>query len=512
MTDDDERIEGHLGATSALAALALLPLAFYGWAVMHRIGHPFELEWMEGGSLELVRRAARGDPLYLAPTLDFTPWSYPPLHPLVSAAVTAPWEHSLTAVRAVSVVSSVLALVAIGTIVQKATGRILAGLVAAGAFAGTYQLSGAWLDTARVDSLMLAFLLVGVVAAQRSRTPAGGVVVGLLFFAAVATKQTAAVVVISVLAWLLLRRRPAGIAAGAVVLGLVGAGWWWSDRTSDGWFTEFVVRILPSHEMLPDRMVSFWTADLAVPFLPTLVLVAGAAVMARRRLDRSEWRDATSFVRTVAGALVVAAWLGRFHVGGASNVLIPGHVAVSLLLGCAVGFLPLGSRRVWRRVVVLGVVLQIALVARPPQAVIPPSGDLAAGEAIIATLRSLPGRVVLVDHPHYLTMAGQAPVSHVVALTDVQRSTPGGRARQALAGALDLDLATASVIVLDRPADIAVLGPVATRDFVALPRVETAPAVLVPVGGIDGQPSAVFVRRGVSLTGLDLTALGVRAP
>jgi hypothetical protein len=496
-------------ASAALTALSLAPITAYLWAVSRRAGYPYELEWMEGGAVELVRRVARGEALYAAPTLEHTPWSYPPLHPVLSSVLTAPWGHSLPAVRGVSVASSVVAIAAVGVIVHRATGRVVAGVVAAGAFAGSYQLSGAWFDIARVDSLMLALLLLGVAVGQRARTVGAGVRCGVLLVAALATKQTAVVVVAVVVAWLVWRRRPAGMAAAATVIGLGGAGWLWSDRVSDGWFTEFVVRILPAHEIITDRVLSFWTADVLVPFLPTVAVAGCAVLVGRARLVTVGRTDSSSYVVASCGALVFSAWPGRFHTGGAGNVLMPAHAALAILLGCAVALLLAGTQPSWRIVAVLGVAAQLALVVGPPQAVVPPAGDQFAGTAVIAALRALPGRVVLVDHPHYLTLAGQEPVSHIVALTDVQRSAPGGRARVALAANLDNGLDDVSVIVLDRPGDLGLLGPTAQRDFVPLPTLPDSPPRFSPVGGLQGQPRAVLVRRGVSVAGLDLSMLGV---
>ena len=43
-----------------------------------RLPHLFEIEWMEGSMVDHVRRVIDGQPLYVAPSLDFVPFIYPP--------------------------------------------------------------------------------------------------------------------------------------------------------------------------------------------------------------------------------------------------------------------------------------------------------------------------------------------------------------------------------------------------------------------------------------------------
>src|SRR5439155_22063906 len=52
-----------------------------------RMSYPFEVEWMEGGSVDHVRRILDGKKLYVAPSLDFVPYTYTPLYFYAAAAV-----------------------------------------------------------------------------------------------------------------------------------------------------------------------------------------------------------------------------------------------------------------------------------------------------------------------------------------------------------------------------------------------------------------------------------------
>ena len=70
-----------------MALAALYPLAYVAIALT-RMGYPFELEWMEGGVVDHVRRILDGHPLYVEPTLGFTPFIYPPLYFYAAAFVS----------------------------------------------------------------------------------------------------------------------------------------------------------------------------------------------------------------------------------------------------------------------------------------------------------------------------------------------------------------------------------------------------------------------------------------
>ena len=76
-------------AWTGLAAFAsLYLLACLGVTTLH-VGYPFALEWMEGGSVDHVRRILAGRPIYIEPTLEFAPFIYTPLYFYLGAAVAS---------------------------------------------------------------------------------------------------------------------------------------------------------------------------------------------------------------------------------------------------------------------------------------------------------------------------------------------------------------------------------------------------------------------------------------
>ena len=504
--------------TLVATALAGVPVASFLWTALHRVGYPYELEWMEGGAVEITRRVVAGQSLYTAPTLEFTPWPYPPLYFWVSAAVTEVVGTGYLAGRIVSLAAAVAVLVLLALLARRSTGSSLAAAVAAGGYAATYYATDTWADVGRVDSLVLALVLAAGVAADRARGVRGGLLVAVLLLLAVLTKQLALLPGIALLGWLLLARRRAGVAATCgSTLGLAAIAVLGSVRT-DGWFLEYLLWELPGHDLVAERITGFWVGDIGVPMLPLLVVAVVAVGAAVRRgrvragsdpapgrtrppLPMREWIGGRGWVARgvapwLAVGLLLAAWVGRVHTGGAVNVLMPGYAGVSLLAAGAAAYL---ARRGLSALVVAALAVQVAVLARDPGDGIPDERDERAGQELVALLAGLPGRVVALDHPYALTQAGKPSTSHRVAVTDV---LTGGsqRAREALEADLPVSLREVSAVVTVWPDETDVFGPGFEDDAVRVAVLDgagqdgEAPGVVI---GLDRRPGYVHLRRGL---------------
>jgi len=301
---------------SAIALLAALPIGRYLWIVVHRITYPFELEWMEGGSVEVVRCVVQGHNIYGPPSMRFTPWPYPPLYFWVSAAVSKVVGVGFFALRLVSFGASLFVLWLLYRIVSRETGDRIAGLVAAGIFAATFRLAGAWADIGRVDSLFLAFALGALLVARRAESPRQGAVAGLLFFCSFFTKQDGLLIALPVVAWMIVARRKVGVAALGVLGGLVMLSTVILDAFSHGWYQYYVFDELSSQGINPVNWVAFWRYDIFHPLAPVLWLTsAGVVALVVARKLSADWR-AWGFWAAAAIGLVGTAWIGRLHLGG----------------------------------------------------------------------------------------------------------------------------------------------------------------------------------------------------
>ena len=145
-----------------LLAVAALYVAIYLILVFFRIQYPFELEWMEGGSLRQVIRILSGQKLYVSPSLEFVPFIYNPLYFYISAFISKIIGGGFMPLRLVSFISSLGCFFIIFLFVKRETKNIFFGVIAACLFAATFRISGAFFDIARVDSLFLLFLLIAL--------------------------------------------------------------------------------------------------------------------------------------------------------------------------------------------------------------------------------------------------------------------------------------------------------------------------------------------------------------
>jgi hypothetical protein len=81
-------IRASRGLYATACVLAAAYLAIYVGVACARMTYPYELEWFEGTSVDLVRRILSGQSIYVAPSIDFIPHLYAPLYFYVAAALS----------------------------------------------------------------------------------------------------------------------------------------------------------------------------------------------------------------------------------------------------------------------------------------------------------------------------------------------------------------------------------------------------------------------------------------
>lgn len=491
-----------------IAVVSLVPVLRYVWVVVHRIGFPFELEWMEGGAVEVVHRVVQAQGIYGPPSLHFTPWPYTPLYFWVSAAVAKVTGIGFTPLRVVSFAASVVVLWLAYRLVAGETGDRIAGLAAAGVYAATFRLGGAWADIGRVDSLFLAFTLAALIACRRAKSRRAGAVAGLLFFLAFFTKQDALVVALPVLVWMLFARRRAGAAALATLAGLVVVSTVVLDAFSHGWYSYYVFEELLRQGIVTGNWVDFWRFDVLHPLLPALALVVGGVVALAyryRHLDRVSSvgaRAPVGFWLAAIAGLLVASWAGRLHDGGFNDVLMPGYVALSLAVGLVLGLLRRHPKAVVRVALSGAAVLvlwaQFQRIGYSVDAQVPTAADERAGKAFIALVQHLPGKVLVYDHPYYGVLAGKGTVADEEAVDELLRSGPS-TARRVMIGDLRRALLAPGIdaVIFDDPGDERYLQAELASAYHLLPEPAVHGHVFFPVTDLPLRPQLVFVRNNI---------------
>ncbi|MBW2274128.1 MAG: glycosyltransferase family 39 protein [Deltaproteobacteria bacterium] len=412
--------------------LALYFAAVFAWLALQRVGYPFELEWMEGGSLQHLQRVLAGKALYGPPSLDFVPYPYPPLYYYAGALLTPLFGAGFPALRGVSLLASCGSAWVIFAWVRRETGRDFLGLVCAGTFLATFRASGAYMDVARLDSLFVFLALLSLLLLRFARTRSALVGAGLCAAAAIMTKQTGVVLYAPILLWCLRadwREAGGAIAPGSrmrafvlPMLGIVALSVVVLDGLLGQRFLWYVVGAQAAHEIRWSMLPGLVARDLVLA-LPLMSLLAlGYAVL------RARDAEASFFLALLVGA-GLAYVIPRAKAGGAMNNLILIHACLIVAGGVAAGRVEgwMGAMAGWteRRgeaALALGLALQLLLLVYDPRIALPQPSDEAAGWRLVERLAALEGEVLMPAQGYLAVMAGKRSFAHQRPVDDLANS------------------------------------------------------------------------------------------
>jgi len=509
--------EGKAPASAAKAALGLaraaLPVlaagfvALWGAAAVLRVLYPFELEWMEGATVEHVLRVLEGRPLYGKPSLEFVPFLYPPLYAWLGAAVSRVFGVGLGPLRFLSALCTAGSLTLLFRMVRRETGTASWGLVAAGLFAATYRVCGTWFDLARVDALCLFLLLASLYELRFRRSAFGRAAAGLLGGLAFLAKQTALLALVPVAVHEVWRGPRRSIWFVGTLVAVIAMSTVALDAAHDGWYAYYVFELPARHPLVPRMWFEFWRTDLLGPLAIAVAIgLIGFFFAATEATRERFW-----FHGAAAVGLLGASWSGRLHEGGHPNVLMPACAAIAScfalgaqrLLDLAAGGgreeggAPPG-RAAWLGVGLLATcAMQFAVLDYPLARQTASPADERAGRALVERIRGIDGEVWMPSHGFWTRLAGKRSFVHRMAADDVVRS--GDRAR---AGPLEDEIRAAlaarrfgAVIVSDHYFRLELersyrrVGPVVEGD-----------GLLVPRAGEPFGPGELFVPREESGT------------
>jgi hypothetical protein len=470
------RVHRGIALLAALAAAALLLRLGLAWVA--RLPYPYDLEWMEGGMLSHAWRIANGQPVYVRPGPEFTPFIYPPGYPAVLAALGSVAGLSPLLGRLVSLSGTLLAAATLFHCSTRGRGRMLDGGLVAASFLGCAWWGGMFTDLVRPDGLLLGLLglATAMVLTGSARIVVGA---GLVLALAFLVKQNAAFYGPALLlaAWLRHGRAAAigfGLAAAGPALLAVGLLQW----QTDGLFLTYLLAVPSSHPLIGVRAFPGAWLELAQPLAPTL-LGAAALLLARLRAAglapswavgaplvggvslaiacaaptddgtgiplvgvasfagltaigavlaggiagcvalgtlRTRSSEAAHVLPLVATALATAVWM-RAHSGGYLNVHLPFFYMAALATGVALRRAEGLERPVLHVLFTVQLAGQLALT--PFADLVPTEADRQAGDALVRTLKNIEGPVWSPYATWLPTYAGHAPMSHQIALMDV---------------------------------------------------------------------------------------------
>jgi hypothetical protein len=466
-----------------------------------RLSYPFELEWMEGGSVVHVQRILDGQPLYVSPSLDFVPFIYTPLYFYVGSLFARITGNGFLPLRLVSLLASLGCFVFIFMIVRRRTSSLYASFIASCLFAATFRISGAWFDIARVDSLFLFLLLAGIYAFDSPRVRTRSFMAPEILFLSFFTKQAALTVAICLSLAALFTRKGSERFWFTVNFSLLMVGSFIIMNTlTAGWYKYYVFDLPSEHAFQKAMFSRFWTDDVAqhlaiavcISIVPFLNVGSGTDFKSDRVV-----RDILIF-----GGLCLASYLSRLHSGGYDNVLMPVYAGIAIYfgIGLALALRAIGEAGNAKIVLVLAIGLQFLLLRYSPERQIPSAMDREQGERLLRLIASFKGEVYLSDHPWYLKIVNKPAQAQGMAVMDVLRGSKSGRSGQ-LKRILEQDM-VAAIARKRYDAFIVDVKHFALRvpDFEAhyeLVDSNLSGSAFHPVTGADRRPTYLYVRRTV---------------
>jgi hypothetical protein len=468
-------------------------LAFV-YLACRRVWYPYELEWLESGMVEHVRRLLGGHSTYAQPSVDFVTFPYPPMTTLTGALLSWPFGAKFWELRLVSTLASLGTFAILVQIVRAETKKWMPAFAAAGIYAASYRLCGAWFDVAKPDALFLFFCVAGVALLRESRSTRniafGGAVLGL----AVMTKQTALLVVFALVFHLLATRQwrhtltfvPAVVTPIVLISAIFMA-------ISGRWYSFFVWDLLREHSEITQSRWLFITRDMRPLWFCGALIVVSLPYWIRR----SEF-STTLFYACVAASLIIGAWVSRLHSGGYDNVLMPSVLAIALVAGISAGRL-LDHRRQTIALAAIGIMflLQLDALRYDVSDQVPTAAQRSGTANAIATIRVINGDVLVFAHPTYGVLAGKPSHASLGGVADVLRGTDEQSAN-AMRTSLDEAIHSGrfAAIALDLPSDGGLLPTDWQQYYVKAPTDLTPEGeARRPVTGWGGPPIEFWIKK-----------------
>ncbi len=399
----------------------------YLYLVFFRIQYPFELEWMEGGSVDHVSRILSGQKLYVTPSLEFIPYVYTPLYFYLSAFVSTIVGVGLMPLRFVSFIASLGSFLFIFLIVKQETKNEYASILATCLFAATFQISGAWFDLARVDSLFLFFLLVAIYLIRFKTSPGFYFLAGVFISLSFLTKQTALIISLPIMFYcILVDLRRSYFFVGTVVA-IIGGSTLLLNYIHDGWYNYYILDLPGQHPIIKRFLVEFWLVDIVLP------LAIAFSISIFYLLDQlSDFKKDRLFYLLLAIGMLGGAWFSRLHSGGVENVLFPAYAIISILFGLGlnkaleyVQIAPAAKQELMRSYIYLVCIIQFASLVYNPLSLILSQKDAEQGREFINKLAQIEGEILLPYHGYLPTLAGKRSFAQHMAIVDILRADEG---------------------------------------------------------------------------------------
>ena len=417
-----DRISKYLGYV--LLTGSVLYIAVYLIVVFFRIRYPFELMWQEGASVDHVIRMLSGQKYYDSPSIEFIAAIYTPLYFYLSALLSKIIGIGFLPLRLISFISSLGCFLIIFLMVRRESESAFSGIIAAGLFAATYELSGSWFDIGRSDSLFLFFLLWALYLLRFNESIKSYFIAGVLVSLSYLTKQTAIVISLPIMLYCILFNKKLAFFFIAPIIVIAGFGSILLNYLYDGWFNFYVFELPKTTPVDIKYLINFWPKDIIIP-LPVAFSMAVFYLFSQLK---SPNKNKTFFYFFAGAGMFVASWYSRYRGGGFYNVLLPAYAIISILFGLGVNDLLKGNSFIYIRNDKLKEIILYALciiqfsmnsLLYNPFKQVPSRKDLEAGWQFIDKMSQVKGDIFSPYHGYLPVLAGKKSYANMMGMRDV---------------------------------------------------------------------------------------------
>lgn len=438
-----------------LSAFYLLSLL---WMFSKRLVYPYELDWIEGGMLTSVMQIVDGHPLYAAPSIAYVPFLYAPAFFYLAALVAKIVGASLSALRLVSVIASLVSLSTIVFIVFFETKSWFWGLASAGLFAGLYPASRLWFDLARVDSVFLMFFLLFLLSLRRGNSLPWQIAAGIFAALTLLSKQNGLLMCIPIIATYFLfdwKHRLALPLTFALVYGGISLAF---ILSTDGWYSYYCYSLA---FLQPNSRMSYTFLDFVNGFIfPNLSIAALLSLCVLPLLFFRGTKERSALWLMIFCSTIATSYFAKANVGGVNNVVIPAFAVFSLLFGICIAEISknlqaessLRYRPLAEIFLCLLAFFQLAQVVYNPPLYLPPDEDYTKGTKALKFIKKFDGNVY-VPNTSIALIAGKRTFAHPSAMWDVLHTDDDPRGKdilkRELKTAVDSHLFDAIVVLPD---------------------------------------------------------------
>ena len=371
--------------------------------------YPFEMEWIEGAYVDEMVRVADGHPIYGEPSIEFIPVNKTPLYFVLAGHLMRIFGTSFLWPRLLSLFFTAGCFIFLFVItVRSARKGFAVGVIAAGLYAASFRLAGAWMDIAKPDSMFLCLTLAAFFIGSQYESRWAALLSSLLYVLAYYTKQLALPIILGTasvslvasrgrqwLLWLLV-----GVIGPTVFLVL--------DATTRGWFSFYTLDSLAYHAIGWD-LWSFWI-DLIRQMWPALVISLLYPVCLLIEGDllpigehKVSWQNLG-----FCGALLLTSWSVFRKTWTYDNGFMPACASLAILtaLGSAylIGLTRCLSERsrslahLLKGAVIVLLLCQLIILLYNPLDQIPTDRSRGVWEEFVRCLEGLSGQVLVFNH------------------------------------------------------------------------------------------------------------------